>query len=656
MLACTALVGCTSEDSLENGVNNPASGKAKAYVSVKMIMAESAGSRATTDGGYDEGVTTTLNEQTINWANTAFFFYEDNGAWVAHGTLSNVDLTESESGDATDHGHSSDVNSIYNEACIVLEGPDQTLKKSKQVLAIVNFPGWDKFKNKDLDTTLKELADASHNAIGDNFLMSTSVYYQSDDPSTANVSEAKLVQTTAIDGDVNIQADPDDAKDNPIKIYIERAAAKVQVTSGKTNDNPTGTVITSSGTVVLPVEGDDTDSDPNSGDENLDIAIDGVQKEAYVSIEGWIVNNVNPNTYIVKQAESSWANTFKLCNTLWNGEADHRSFWAKATKWSESDGSSLTAYSYNDAVDVLSGADFTVENKAKDDFNLINNAMYCNEQTVQNCNVDPFRGSIIAKPNATTVLIAAKIKLAGETEGTYADAGNLYKYGGVFYSETGLENLLLQRLMDKDGDKYVKKATKKQTIENEDGTTAEKEVTVYSDLTPDDISIEPAENSLAEISVMVNKEATYVACTKITRDEEGKITAVEEVTDSDIDYEDIKDFINGLDYVKDTVGYNNGMCYYQIPIEHYGSEGSTDGITDDSTAEEFATAKAKYVYGVVRNHWYQLNISKIVRVGEPVYNPSELIPQIPQKQTNYYLAAELHVLSWHVVEQDVTLD
>ena len=84
--------------------------------------------------------------------------------------------------------------------------------------------------------------------------------------------------------------------------------------------------------------------------------------------------------------------------------------------------------------------------------------------------------------------------------------------------------------------------------------------------------------------------------------------------------------------------FTNGYCYYQIPIEHLSS-----------------TANAP-LYGVIRNHWYRLTINGIAHVGEPVEDPEKPLPEIPEKETAYYLAAELHVLSWHVVEQGVTLE
>jgi hypothetical protein len=60
-------------------------------------------------------------------------------------------------------------------------------------------------------------------------------------------------------------------------------------------------------------------------------------------------------------------------------------------------------------------------------------------------------------------------------------------------------------------------------------------------------------------------------------------------------------------------------------------------------------------YGMVRNHWYKINVSAINHVGDAVFDETVDIPGIPEKNQEYYLSAKIHVLSWHVVKQDVEL-
>lgn len=77
---------------------------------------------------------------------------------------------------------------------------------------------------------------------------------------------------------------------------------------------------------------------------------------------------------------------------------------------------------------------------------------------------------------------------------------------------------------------------------------------------------------------------------------------------------------------------SNGRAYYFTDIAHLG------------------TAK-----GIVRNHYYQIDVKTIKGFGTPVYDPdSEFVPVIPD-ETQTYLAAKINVLSWRIVKQTVDL-
>ncbi len=76
----------------------------------------------------------------------------------------------------------------------------------------------------------------------------------------------------------------------------------------------------------------------------------------------------------------------------------------------------------------------------------------------------------------------------------------------------------------------------------------------------------------------------------------------------------------------------DGMAYYHTGVEHLG------------------TAK-----GIVRNHFYQIDVNTITGFGTPVYDPgSKFIPEDP-KDVKTYIAATIKVLSWRVVGQSVDL-
>ena len=623
MLACTALVGCTNEDVIDNPNENPVNGETnKAYVSVKMVMTESTGSRATEDGGYDKG---DVSEQKINSANSIFLFYDEDGNWVTSGQLISAESFSEEN--QGNHGHNTEynINDIYDDAYVVLSSPNDDIKKIKQVLTVVNYSNCSSLKQLKKDQALEVIANENGNdPYNEGFLMSTSVYMNGED----------LVNTTAILGEdvenadgttkkANIQATQKDAKGNPVKIYIERASAKIQLTYGENM-----TLINKA--TEFEVKGSvDGNGDEAGGQEGNDIVIDGVQYPVVISIDGWTVNNINETSYLVKQTEESWTEAVPFKN--WSNANDYRSYWAKGTKYeiSATEGNGLTIYDYNDAIGVLSS----------NASGLTNNAMYCYEQTVQN----PAASKGTVFPNVTTMLIAASIKIQkpATTEGGTAiteTVGDIFEYGGVFYTKDNYLNLILRQIQEAG---YMKQVTTT-TGEGEDVTTE----TSYASLNANDLAI-ISDGTLAGIKITVGDGAYVKDVKEVTGEDGTKTYTSTESSDDEINAflnggtigegETAKEF-DGLDYIIDAEAFAGGKCYYQIPIEHLSSTAETP------------------LYGVVRNHWYKLNISEVKRIGSAVYNPEVLIPQIPEQETSYYLAAELHVLSWHVVNQGVVLE
>lgn len=80
--------------------------------------------------------------------------------------------------------------------------------------------------------------------------------------------------------------------------------------------------------------------------------------------------------------------------------------------------------------------------------------------------------------------------------------------------------------------------------------------------------------------------------------------------------------------------WRSGKTYYYADIKHLGD-----------------------AYGIVRNHSYQINVTGVKGWGTPVYDPNMAI-ETPEKPTDKetYIAAEIKVLSWRVVANDVTLE
>lgn len=78
--------------------------------------------------------------------------------------------------------------------------------------------------------------------------------------------------------------------------------------------------------------------------------------------------------------------------------------------------------------------------------------------------------------------------------------------------------------------------------------------------------------------------------------------------------------------------WNSGMTYYFYEIQHLNNN-----------------------IGVVRNHIYATKVTKIAGLGTPVYDPGQIVyPEIPDPN-DHYIAAEINILSWRIVNCDYEL-
>ena len=94
-----------------------------------------------------------------------------------------------------------------------------------------------------------------------------------------------------------------------------------------------------------------------------------------------------------------------------------------------------------------------------------------------------------------------------------------------------------------------------------------------------------------------------------------------------------------LKAIEPAILYSNGYTYYYTDIQHLKSNSAT-------------------TYGIVRNHIYQVNIQSITGLGTPVGDVSSIIdvPVTPEEEDiKTYLAAEINILSWKLITNDIDL-
>lgn len=319
--------------------------------------------------------------------------------------------------------------------------------------------------------------------------------------------------------------------------------------------------------------------------------VDETPQEITVRLKGWGLNGTNKDAYLIKSLVG--------VNYDWAKSSDYRSFWAVDNNYSNGEYATIYKdlltvgedgkYSDTDANGNYNSAavdesEFSLNYISANEASLESEASsYCLENTS-----DVLLVHNQANPY-TTVTIIAEVLLEGNES-----AETIYKYQGAYYTESSMKNLALNLLKD-----YKKNG---------------------EDLVAADIKFVDAWDN------MNNKVKFEVVAGVYTKGE-----AEVEISE-----------MNGkLQNLGTASCFTNGLCYYNVPIEHFGA---TSEVENNG------------VYGMVRNHSYVLNVKSINNVGEAVYKPdAPIIPTITPTPQDFYLSTTLNVLSWKTVSQDVDL-
>ena len=334
MLACSAMVGCTSEDVPEvNNGENKFDGE-KAYLAVK-IASTNANSRA--EGGvYEEG-----DENEHKVSDARFYFFDANyNAFNIGGT----NYKEATPGNT----NKDDMNNVEEILQTVLVIEDYQGALPKYIVAVLNTGnklGSTSLSLTDLKYQVGDFATygmvgASQNFKDENgatqdgnFVMSSSVY------ADANGEETVAVPLSA----ENFKTTSDEAQNAAVKIYVERVAAKVRVSNFGTNGTTTFDVY------ATDENGNVTNNVYKFGKETVKAKILGYQVVDY-----------STHSYLIKDIDPAW--TDANLGFAWNDAPWFRSYWAVTTPIAESANQiEDPKYSYNN-IKANTAARYCFEN------------------------------------------------------------------------------------------------------------------------------------------------------------------------------------------------------------------------------------------------------------------------------------------------------
>ena len=392
----------------------------------------------------------------------------------------------------------------------------------------------------------------------------------------------------------SVKETKEEALKTPVQIYVEREVAKVNMKAKE------GLKQTAEGKICFETP-------------NAESVLDGVKVSTRIVVDGWAANAFNTTSYLVKDVPTSWLVTNPFAN--WYDEAAKRTFWAQDSNYSGSE-EYVFGRTPEDEPGTYKNVKYLSWNDAAQ--NKVDSYNYMYENTTDKASARVNGGELA---NVPTILIAAHVETA--KTGAAWERQDIYKFGGLFYTDASLRN-------------YAAKQILKGKLHWE-YTTAEglKNASVLPDQVKAKFVANVVDNSG---SVKVEVEALTAPAEGAKLMKEGEPASEIESANWAKTVEDILNGENGFNIAKkELVCFKNGMCYYQVPIKH------------NQTAEDVA-------YGTVRNHIYELTLSKIAKIGNPVFNPEEKLVLIPGEEKNYYVSAELKVLKWRVITQDVVIE
>lgn len=524
----TALVACNKEPA---GDQIASAEDPSALIKVSL---RAAGSMTKADpGSYEYGSGT---ENAVN--NVRFYFFDANGgAYVVQNADNCIDITNL----GFNEGTADNVEEISNVVLVIKQSKKQPPVK---MVAIINAPAT---LGKNLSLSALQAIELDTYKTGDYFIMSNSAYVdgkivmQATDITAENIFTATDEQLDDYGVGSTIPADQVGSLDiEPIKIYVERVAARVDVaTAGK-------------------VEYFEVKSEDNS-------------KTLYAQILGWHVTNNTEGSYLIKDIDQDYTG---LGFSPWNNAAFYRSYWANTDAFTP-----IHGWTFNDIMGHTVASDYYFENTgAYADTNSPSGAAGYNK--------------------ASQLIVAAQ--LTEDAEGTKpAQLGEMY---GVYYTIDDLKAVMVSMISSK---------LYQAPVTGEDGNVT---------LTPISVSdvdfVQRAateEDNRYEVIITPKKDVVYY-----------------KADGTAYDADEAKAYFDSVDPAK---MWTSGYTYYYTTIQHFGKS-----------------------YGMVRNHVYDITINSITGLGTPVYNPGLVItPEITDNVEALNLAAQINILSWHLVEQGVAL-
>lgn len=457
---------------------------------------------------------------------------------------------------------------------------------------------------------LAAIANRSNNG---NFLMTNAPLYTkqegSNDPtSTASGSTAGKLQTLVVIDPSNVYNNRTDAERNPAaNVYVERAVAKVtlsQAQSLNTSELPTGIT---------------------------------------AQIVGWTLDNTNKHTYLMR-------NVFETeCANWWGYKADGTSKYRFVGGLALEDNSLYRTYwgvdpNYNgtghDGSSYVTSGNV---NSNQDEFNSVvgtapagtalselgyEHPLYCLENT--------FNTENMRKDQTTRVIVGVKLGVEGADENDdffvkNEDMNTFYNYSDIC---TDVASSYITALSSD----INSALNADETLEPSDITVIFAKGAVSSD----------ADKMGGLPGGVITVKEVYVSSTANTKFKENTIPAKLKANDPTTTAS-----INSSTKIE---FYKGGVAYYRAIIEHFDSETETPwATTDGSDGNSYPGTNAARDWlgrwGVLRNNWYDIQVTSIRNLGTPDIETETGF----NDPLDSWMSVRINILSWAKRSQSVDL-
>lgn len=455
------------------------------------------------------------------------------------------------------------------------------------------------------DTNLGAIANVS----GSNFLMSNAPLANKQG-GTTNPSSAAINTLVEVDQDNIYPSETAARSGEATEITVERAVAKVTVKS-----------------------------DASSG------AVQDTEITGF-TINGWTLCNTNKKSYFTRNVDCGTSSWWKYQA---HGSTDYRFIGSDAVYTTDDDPAVSyyrTYWAKDPNYESYVQADFNVVKGIPASLNNLGTDAYCLENTFNVANQN--------QNQTTGVIVKATLTVKG------AESGK------SFFTLNGDKSTIytFAKMLEKTKEFYLKNADVKDACEDASTGLLSGQQLDASDLVVEltnsdgttKVILDGTDDAIGDFTKAGNYTLTsiYVKDASVSKFQSGVPEALKSTNTTLI--ETIKNNVGTVSY------YKNGEAYYYVLIRHFdetqtpwkaeeltaGLSGSYPDNYHDKTAEENWLGR----YGVVRNNWYQVNVTGIAQIGDA---EAPVIPGKPDDTREQWIKAEINVLSWAVRTQEAVL-